>query len=93
MNNPIFKKATEFYQGSDSIWKAYGYEFTKSQMVAAIPLKRTNSTEQAKRLGYVVEKGRTVDYKWSDLVSNQFREIFGMRWNPLKNRWSSKNLW
>ena len=83
MNNPIFKKATEFYQGSDSIWKAYGYEFTKSQMVAAIPL-RGLTVQNAKRLGYVVEKGRTVDYKWSDLVSNQFREIFGMRWNPLK---------
>ena len=32
MNNPIFRKATEFYQGSDSVWKAYGYEFTKSQL-------------------------------------------------------------
>ena len=39
MNNPIFRKATEFYQGSDSIWKAYGYEFTKSQLLAAIPIR------------------------------------------------------
>jgi len=82
MNNPIFRKATEFYQGSDSIWKAYGYEFTKSQLLAAIPI-RGLTVQQAKRLGYVVEKGRTVDYTWKDLVSNQFREVFGMRWDPL----------
>jgi len=83
MNNPIFRKATEFYQGSDSIWKAYGYEFTKSQLLAAIPI-RGLTVQQAKRLGYVVEKGRTVDYKWSDLVATQFKEIFGMKWNPVK---------
>ena len=83
MNNPIFRKATEFYQGSDSVWKAYGYEFTKSQLVSAIPI-RGLTVKQARDLGYVVEKGRTVDYKWSDLVSNQFREVFGMKWNPLK---------
>ena len=39
LKNPIFKKATEFYQGSDSVWKVYGYEFTKSQLLAAIPLR------------------------------------------------------
>ena len=83
MRNPIFKKATEFYQGSDTVWKVYGYEFTKSQLLAAIPL-RGISVQNAKRLGYVVEKGRTVDYTWKDLVANQFREVFGMRWNPLK---------
>ena len=83
MRNPIFKKATEFYQGSDTIWKVYGYEFTKSQLLAAIPL-RGITVENARRMGYVVEKGRTVDYTWKDLVSNQFREIFGMRWDPLK---------
>ena len=83
MRNPIFKKATEFYQGSDTIWKVYGYEFTKSQLLRAIPL-RGLTVENARRLGYVVEKGRTVDYSWKDLVSNQFREIFGMRWDPLK---------
>ena len=66
MSNPIFRKATEFYQGSDSIWKAYGYEFTKSQLLAAIPI-RGLTVQQAKRLGYVVEKGRTVDYNWKDL--------------------------
>ena len=37
MKNPVFKKATELYQGSDNAWKAYGYEFTKSQFVPAIP--------------------------------------------------------
>ena len=83
MKNPVFSKATEFYQGSDTVWKVYGYEFTKSQLLAAIPL-RGLTVENAKRLGYVVEKGRTVDYNWKDLVANQFREVFGMRWNPLK---------
>ena len=83
MNNPIFRKATEFYQGSDSVWKVYGYEFTKSQLLSAIPL-RGLTVANAKRLGYVVEKGRTVDYNWKDLVASQFREVFGMKWNPLK---------
>ena len=55
MNNPIFRKATEFYQGSDSVWKAYGYEFTKSQLVSAIPIRGV-TVKQAKDLGYVVEK-------------------------------------
>ena len=83
LKNPLFRKATEFYQGSDSVWKAYGYEFTKSQLLAAIPI-RGITIANAKRLGYVVEKGRTVDYNWRDLVANQFREVFGMKWNPLK---------
>ena len=87
LQNPLFRKATEFYQGSDSVWKAYGYEFTKSQLLAAIPI-RGLSIQQAKRLGYVVEKikgkERTIPYNWKDLVSNQFREVFGMRWNPIK---------
>ena len=83
LKNPIFKKATEFYQGSDSVWKVYGYEFTKSQLLAAIPL-RGLTVANAKRLGYIVEKGRTVDYTWKDLVANQFREVFGMKWNPIK---------
>jgi hypothetical protein len=83
LKNPMFRKATEFYQGSDSVWKVYGYEFTKSQLLAAIPL-RGLTVANAKRLGYVVEKGRTVDYNWKDLVANQFREVFGMKWNPIK---------
>ena len=81
LQNPIFRKATEFYQASDNVWKAYGYEFTKSQMLAAIPL-RGLTVDAAKKLGYVVESGRTVPYKWQDLVSAQFREVFKMRWNP-----------
>jgi len=89
LKNPIFRKATEFYQGSDSVWKAYGYEFTKSQLLAAIPI-RGLSVESAKRLGYVVEKGRTIPYNWKDLVSNQMKEIFGMKWNPLRIDGSEK---
>ena len=83
MKTPLFRGATEIYAASDNVWKAYGYEFTKSQMLAAIPI-RGLTISQAKKLGYVVEKGRTVDYKWADLVSNQFREVFKMNWNPLK---------
>jgi hypothetical protein len=71
------------------VWKAYGYEFTKSQMLAAIPL-RGLTVDAAKKLGYVVESGRTVPYKWQDLVSNQFREVFKMRWNPLNIDGSEK---
>ena len=82
MTNPIFRKATEFYQGSDSIWKAYGYEFTKSQLLAAIPI-RGLSLQQAKRLGYVIEPGRKTAYTWSDLVAKQFDEVFKMKWDPL----------
>ena len=89
LQNPIFRKATEFYQASDNVWKAYGYEFTKSQMLAAIPL-RGLTVEAAKKLGYVVESGRTVPYKWQDLVSNQFREVFKMKWNPLNLDGSEK---
>ena len=83
LKNPIFRKATEFYQGSDSVWKAYGYEFTKSQLLAAIPI-RGLTVANAKRLGFIVDKGRTVPYNWKDLVSTQMREIFGMKWNPLR---------
>jgi hypothetical protein len=89
LQNPIFRKATEFYQASDNVWKAYGYEFTKSQMLAAIPL-RGLTVDAAKKLGYVVESGRTVPYTWQDLVSNQFREVFKMRWNPLNLDGSEK---
>jgi hypothetical protein len=89
LQNPIFRKATEFYQASDNVWKAYGYEFTKSQMLAAIPI-RGLTTEAAKKLGYVVESGRTVPYTWQDLVSNQFREVFKMKWNPLNLDGSEK---
>ena len=89
LQNPIFRKATEFYQASDNVWKAYGYEFTKSQMLAAIPI-RGLTTEAAKKLGYVVESGRTVPYKWQDLVSAQFKEVFKMKWNPLNLDGSEK---
>ena len=82
MSNPIFRKATEFYQGSDSVWKAYGYEFTKSQLIPAIPIKGL-TLQQAKKLGYVIEPGRKTGYTWADLVGKQFDEVFGMKWDPL----------
>jgi len=81
IRNPIFRKATEFYQASDNVWKAYGYEFTKSQLLPAIPI-RGFTVANARRLGFKVEPGRTVDYNWKDLVSQQYREVFGKRWNP-----------
>ena len=81
INNPIFRKATEFYQASDNVWKAYGYEFTKSQLLPAIPI-RGFTVANARKLGFRVEPNRTVDYNWKDLVSQQYREVFGKRWNP-----------
>ena len=81
INNPIFRKATEFYQASDNVWKAYGYEFTKSQLLPAIP-RNGFTVANARKLGFRVEPNRTVDYTWKDLVSQQYREVFGKRWNP-----------
>jgi hypothetical protein len=82
LNNPIFRKATEFYQASDNLWKAYGYEFTKSQMVPAIPIKGL-SLDDAAKLGYKIEPGRKTAYTWQDLVTQQYKEIFNMKWDPL----------
>jgi hypothetical protein len=82
LNNPVFRKATEFYQASDNVWKAYGYEFTKSQMVPAIPIKGL-SLDDAAKLGYKIEPGRKTAYTWQDLVTQQYKEIFNMKWDPL----------
>ena len=82
LNNPVFRKATEFYQASDNLWKAYGYEFTKSQMVPAIPIKGL-ALDDAVKLGFNVEKGRTTRYTWQDLVAKQFDEIFDTKWDPI----------
>ena len=82
LNNPVFRKATEFYQASDNLWKAYGYEFTKSQMVPAIPIKGLG-LDDAVKLGFNVEKGRTTRYTWQDLVAKQFDEIFDTKWDPI----------
>jgi hypothetical protein len=82
LNNPVFRKATEFYQASDNLWKAYGYEFTKSQMVPAIPIKGL-SLDDAAKLGYKIEPGRKTAYTWQDLVTQQYKEIFHMKWDPL----------
>ena len=64
MKNPVFKKATEFYQGSDNAWKAYGYEFTKSQFIPAIPVAgfaASNATKLGFRdLGVTIAKNGTV---------------------------------
>src|SRR5210317_1358651 len=82
LNNPVFRKATEFYQASDNLWKAYGYEFTKSQMIPAIPIKGL-SLDDAAKLGYKIEPGRKTAYTWKDLVTQQYKEIFNMKWDPL----------
>ena len=82
LNNPVFRKATEFYQASDNLWKAYGYEFTKSQMVPAIPIKGL-SLDDAAKLGYKIEPGKKTAYTWQDLVAQQYKEIFNMKWDPL----------
>src|SRR5210317_857666 len=82
LNNPVFRKATEFYQASDNLLKAYGYEFTKSQMIPAIPIKGL-SLDDAAKLGYKIEPGRKTAYTWKDLVTQQYKEIFNMKWDPL----------
>ena len=82
LNNPVFRKATEFYQASDNLWKAYGYEFTKSQMVPAIPI-RGLSLDDAAKLGYKIEPGKKTAYTWQDLVTQQYKEVFNMKWDPL----------
>jgi len=51
IKNPVFKKATEFYQGADNAWKAYGYEFTRSQFIPAIPAAGF-SASNALKLGF-----------------------------------------
>jgi len=51
MKNPVFRKATEFYQGADNAWKAYGYEFTRSQFIPAIPAAGF-SASNALKLGF-----------------------------------------
>ena len=81
IRNPIFRKATEFYQASDNVWKAYGYEFTKSQLLPAIP-RNGLTVANARKMGFKVEPNRTVDYNWRDLVSQQYREVFNRKWNP-----------
>ena len=78
MKNPVFKKATELYQGSDNAWKAYGYEFTKSQFVPAIPAVGFTATN-ALKLGFrdlgvtVAKNGRVVS---SDARIKQLQEWY-----------------
>ena len=82
LNNPVFRKATEFYQASDNLWKAYGYEFTKSQLVPAIPIKGL-SVKEAVNLGYKVPKGRTQSYSWQELIEQQYKEVFNKKWDRI----------
>jgi hypothetical protein len=82
LNNPIFRKATEFYQASDNLWKAYGYEFTKSQLVPAIPIKGL-TVKEAVNLGYKVPKGRTQSYSWQELIEQQYKEVFNKKWDRI----------
>ena len=81
--NPIFRKATEFYQAADNLWKAYGYEFTKSQLVPAIPIRGILAGE-AKAAGHLIPKGMKDDtmITWQNLVDQQFKEVFKQTWSP-----------
>lgn len=84
--NPIFNKPLEIYQGSDHIFKIFGYEFTKSQLVPAIP-KNGIKIDDAKRLGYLISKEREAlktSLTWQELVDKQYKEIFNKNWNPKK---------
>lgn len=84
--NPIFNKPLEIYQGSDHIFKIFGYEFTKSQLVPAIP-KNGIKIDDAKRLGYLISKEREVlktSLTWQELVDKQYKEIFNKNWNSKK---------
>ena len=107
MKNPIFRKATEFYQGSDNVWKAYGYEFTKSQLLAAIPRNLLN-TVRGGNFGTI--KGQIVDLpkygiSVKDAVKQGFRVEPGrtapFTWQELvakqfdevfKTKWDPKNF-
>jgi len=82
MSNPVFKKATEFYQASDNLWKAYGYEFTKSQLVPAIPV-RGLKIEDAIKQGFRVPAGKKGSYSWEELVEQQYKEVFGKTWSRI----------
>ena len=107
MKNPIFRKATEFYQGSDNVWKAYGYEFTKSQLLAAIPRNLLN-TVKGGNFGTI--KGQIVDLpkygiSVKDAVKQGFRvepgRVAPFTWQELiakqfdevfKTKWDPKNF-
>jgi hypothetical protein len=91
LNNPVFRKATEFYQASDNVWKAYGYEFTKSQLFAAIP-KLGLSVNGARKLGFDIAKRRTKDFTWQELMATEFKNVFQRTWNP-KNFDGTTKTW
>ena len=92
LNNPVFRKATEFYQASDNVWKAYGYEFTKSQLFAAIP-KLGLSVDRARKLGFDIAKGRgTKEFTWQELMATEFKNVFQRTWNP-KNFDGTTKTW
>lgn len=84
--NPLFNKPLEIYQGSDHVFKIFGYEFTKSQLVPAIP-KNGIKINDAKRLGYTISAERETlktPLTWQELVDKQYKEIFNKNWSPKK---------
>jgi hypothetical protein len=53
-DNPIVRKATEFYQLGDNVWKVFGYNFTKSQLKPAFQSDRRciNLFKRNRRYGF-----------------------------------------
>ena len=82
MTNPVFRKATEFYQAADNLWKAYGYEFTKSQLIPAIPVRGIQVSDAIKQ-GFKVPAGKKGSYSWQELVEQQYKEVFGKTWSRI----------
>ena len=74
LQNPIFRKATEFYQAADNLWKAYGYEFTKSQLVPAIPVRGLVAKE-ARASGYRVPNNISDNQKKDNKI-NIFEQLY-----------------
>ena len=84
--NPLTNLPMEIYQGADHIIKIFGYEFTKSQLIPAIP--RTGiKLNDAKGLGFAISAEREAlktPLTWQELVEQQFKEVFNRVWTPKK---------
>ena len=84
--NPLTNLPMEIYQGADHIIKIFGYEFTKSQLIPAIP-KTGIKLNDAKGLGFAISAEREAlktPLTWQELVEQQFKEVFNRTWNPKK---------
>jgi len=84
--NPLTNLPLEVYQGADHIIKIFGYEFTKSQLIPAIP-KAGIKLNDAKGLGFAISAEREAlktPLTWQELVEQQFKEVFNKTWNPKK---------